>query len=517
MQSALALLQPTISYAQKRADADRNMMLQAQMTLGSQQDVETARQQNLLLQQQQQQLLSVPFLEKDQERWHGMIDGLKKKIRQRVENDFGGDHEAYARTMLEQDMQNLALDAQRSPLYSAALERRSNVLRAQKDAEEGKIYRPVQYKLANGQTKVAPWEQAYQDFNNGDTEELPYGGGFKVSGKWREHFDKVYSPRVDKLGKFRPDQATKQEFMASLVANEGLTGADAEEYARRTEGMIAPIFYKFDAVNPFEVERTKQGWANIALGRERNAIARDRNQIAKKASAGQIDRFDETFNNPDNIITRNADRSPGTLNATLFNPDMQTAGSVKLQGFSGKGVGREFLESTGAVYDKKLGTHIGAGGQAFVKVKNDAGGVDLRATDLSGLHYTTQPSHTYRYETQPTEYERAAGRKPYKYLQEQIITISSDEAKKAKAGKLFRGAIPLRSDEASGYNTDTETGKGAYTTIERDKKTYYQFRVMQPVEPTQLDRSEASFQHMNTQGKVGQAVINDADDDLNYY
>ena len=230
MQTALALLQPTISYGQKRADANQDLAIVSAITQQRQMDVEQARQQALLAQQAQAKLMAVPFLEKDQERWQLEVDRVKDQIRHRVENDFGGDAEAYARTMLEQDIQGLALDVQRSPLYSASLQRRSNFLQAQKDAQDGKIYRTVNYRLTNGQMKSAPFEEAYQDFNNGLTEDLPYNGGFKVEGKWRKHFDDVYSPRVDKLGKFRPDKATDQEIAAALVATEGLTGQDAMEY-----------------------------------------------------------------------------------------------------------------------------------------------------------------------------------------------------------------------------------------------------------------------------------------------
>ena len=524
MQSALALLQPTVSYAQKRADADRNLMYQSALTQQAQQDTELARQQALMLQQQQAQLASVPFLEKDQQRWQLEMDKMKQKIRGRIENDFGGDHEAYARSgMLEQDMQNLALDAQRSPLYSSALQRRSNFVQAQKDGQDGKIYRSVQYKLNNGQTKVAPWEQAYQDFSNGDTEELPYNGGFKVDGKWREHFDKVYSPRSGQLGKFRPDVATPQEIASALVGVEGLTAQDAGEYLRRTQGMLSPVYYKFDPVNPLEVERTRQGWANIALGKERNAIARQRNQIAQKASAGQIDLWDATFNNPDNIITRK-DGAPSTVNVTMFDNGMNPAGSGKLQGFTGKAVGPALLEATGAKYDKKTGFWDGAGGQAYVTVKNGAGGVDLRATDLSGVSYKTKPGNIYRYEAPATPYEQATGRKPYKYMQEQTILLTSDEAKKAQSGKLFGGIIPGMENFSAGIlgNTDTPTGKGAYTErVMKDEKgeekKMYVFKILQPVEPTMLDRQAATWNNMSTQTKTGQAVLQDADDDQNYY
>ena len=41
-------------------------------------------------------------------------------------------------------------------------------------------------------------------------------------------------------------------------------------------------------------------------------------------------------------------------------------------------------------------------------------------------------------------------------------------------------------------------------------------KILQPVSPTMLDRQQATWDRMNTQGKTGQAVLNDADDDLNY-
>ncbi|SFF11728.1 hypothetical protein [Spirosoma endophyticum] len=337
IQSALALLQPTVSYAQKRQDADRNLMLQSAMTQQSQQQVELAKQQALLQQQAQAQLASVPFLPKDQERWQLHLDQLKKKIKDRVEGDFGGDYETYAKTMLDQDIQNFTLDAQRSPLYANGLQRRSNFVQAQKDAESGKIFRSVQYKLTNGQTKVAPWEQAYLDFSNGDTEELPYQGAFKVDGKWRKHFDEVYSPRVDKLGKFRPDQATPQEIAAVLTATEGLTAQDAMEYLQRTSPMLAPVYYKFDAADPYHLEELRQGRERNSIAKDRNSIARDRNAIAKKSSeGGQIDMWDATFNIPDNVITRNPDGSPGAVNVTMFDGSMKPAGSASYRALLGR-------------------------------------------------------------------------------------------------------------------------------------------------------------------------------------
>jgi hypothetical protein len=519
MQTALALLQPTVSVAQKRADANQNLALQTALTQSKQQDAEAAKQQALINQQRQAQLMAVPFLEKDQERWRLEVDRIKAKIRNRVVNDFGGDDEAYARTMLDQDIQGLALDAQKSPLYSAALERRSNFLQAQKDGQDGKIYRSVSYKLTNGQQKTAPWDEAYLDFNNGKTEELPYNGGFKVDGKWRKHFDEVYSPRVDKLGKFKPDKATPQEIAAALVATEGLTGADAMEYLRRTGPMLSPVYYKFDPRDPYREEQLRQGWANVGLGKERNRIARERNAITKKASAGQIDMWDATFNNQDNIITRDKTGAPSAVNVSLFDPEMKSAGSGKLQGFTGKKVGEALMAPIGATYNKKTDTYTGGGGQAYVAVRNSAGGLDMRATDLTGLQYQAKPGNVYRYEDpNPSEYERATGRKAYRHMLEQTILISSDEAKRARAGKLFEAAVPWAGSSRGGLlgNSDSPTGKGAYSEVQIDGKRFYKFKILQPVDPTMLDRQEATYQHMNTQTKTGQAVMYDADDDLNY-
>ena len=518
MQTALALLHPTVSVAQKRADANQNLALQTALTQSKQQDAQAAQQQALLNQQRMAQLMSTPLLERDQQRWQLEVDKMKDKIRKRVETDFGGDDEAYARTMLDQDIQGLALDAQKSPLYIAGLQRRSNFLQAQKDGQDGKIYRTVSYKLANGQQKTAPWEEAYLDFNNGLTDDLPYNGGFKVDGKWRDHFDKVYSPRIDKLGKFRPDKATPQEIAAQLMASEGLTAADAMEYLRRTGPMLSPVWYKTDARDPYREEQLAQGRQNLRLRAESNQIARDKNKIDKAAS-GQMDMWDATFNNADNIITRQ-NGQPTAMNVSLFDDNMQNAGSGMLQGFTGKAVGPALMGATGAIYNKKKDTYTGAGGQAYVAVPNAAGGMDMRATDLSGLHYEAKPGNVYRYETPPNEYEKATGRKPYRHMLEQTILISSDEAKKAKGGKLFRGALDLGSNYSYSYNlfgnTDTPTGKGAYSTVKIGKETYYQFKILQPVEPTMLDRQEATYQHMNTQTKTGQAVMFDADDDLNY-
>ncbi|GAB4027317.1 tudor domain-containing protein [Spirosoma koreense] len=523
MQSALALLQPTVSYAQKRADADRNLMYQSGLAQMAQQDAEAAKQQQLLLKQQQAQLASVPFLEQDQRRWQSLLDQGKQKIRSRIEKDFGGDYEQYARSgMLDQDMQNMALEAQRHPLYAGSLQRRSNFLQAQKDAQDGKIYRPVQYRLRNGQVKVAPWEQAYQDFADDNTEDLPYNGGFKVDGKWQKLITDNYSPRVGQLGKFKTDYATPDEVLTALTTGEGLTAQDAAEYYRRTAPLLGRVQYKVDVRNPYEEERLRQGWSNIGLRKQQLAEQKRHNQKSEQqAGQSQIDMWDATFNNPDNVITRQGGQ-PSTVNVTLFDPNMQATGSGKLQGFTGKVVGPALLEATGAKYDKKTGYWQGAGGQAYVSVPNAAGGVDLRQTDLSGLNYTTKPGNIYRYETQPTEYERATGRKPYRYMQEQTIVISSDEAKKARSGNLFASPLSLGNDYSSGFNpfgnSDTPTSKGAYTTRKNEKgNTEYLFRILQPVEPTMLDRQSATWNNMQTQTKTGQAVLSDADDDLNYY
>jgi hypothetical protein len=522
MQSALALLQPTISYAQKRADANQALAYQTAITQQSQQQVEAARQQALLAQQAQAQLMSVPFMEKDQERWKNEVDNLKKKIRSRVENDFGGDYESYAKTMLEQDIQGLALDAQRSPLYTGALERRSNYVQAKKDAEDGKILRSVTYRTVNGQQKSAPWEQAYQDFHNGDTEELPYNGGFKVDGKWRKAITDQYSPRVGTIGKFKPDQATSQEIASALVGAEGLSGQDAQEYIQRTKNMLAPVYYKFDPRDPYREEQLRQGRVGLNLRAESNDIARDRNKMTKKALGDQIDAWDFTFNNPDNIKSRNADGSPGSVTVTHFDPNLKQEESRKLQRFDGRWLGDSFVAATGAVKDPKTGNYRGAGGWAYVAVKNKAGGVDLRATSLDGVNYTTTPGDIFRYRDKASPYQEQTGQAPYKYMQEQVITISSDEAKKARAGRLFRGAFDIGQDYSSGFNpfgnSDTPTGKGAYTTRKNSRgETVYEFRVLQSVVPSAIDRTQSSLNRMNTQGTVGQAVLSDADDDLNYY
>ena len=282
--------------------------------------------------------------------------------------------------------------------------------------------------------------------------------------------------------------------------------------------MLSPVYYKYDPRDVYREEQLSQGRQHISLQKERNAIARDKNKIDKQAS-GQMDWFDATFNNQDNVITRDKTGAPGTVNVSLFDPSMQAAGSGKLQGFDGKIMGESFLKSTGAKLDKKTGAYQGAGGSAYIALKNQAGGLDLRATDLTGLDYKTKPGNIYRYEAPASEYEKSTGRKPYRYLQEQIITISSDEAKKARAGKLFDAAVPWATTNQGGLlgNIDSPTGKGAYTMVERDGETYYQFKVLQPVNPTMIDRIEPTLQRMNTQTKTGQAAMYDADDDFKYY
>ncbi|GAB4035485.1 hypothetical protein [Spirosoma jeollabukense] len=489
IQSALALLQPTISYAQKRADADRNLALQSAMTQQSQQQVEMAKQQALLQQQAQAQLFNVPFLPKDHERWQLHLDQLKKTIRNRVENDFGGDHETYAKTMLDQDIQNFALEAQRSPLYANALQRRSNFVQAQKDAESGKIFRSVQYKLTNGQTKVAPWEQAYLDFSNGDTEELPYQGAFKVDGKWRKHFDDVYSPRVDKLGKFRPDQATPQEIAAALTATEGLTAQDAMEYLQRTGPMLAPVYYKHDAVNPFEAERTKQGWANIALSKERNQIARDRNAIAKNASGqGAVSDWNITMSQP-NIRTVDRFGNPGAVPVSVYDGDMkplspQQAGFSSLVGFDGGLIRDKLLSMLPGVRpnkDKATGQTVfntNSLGKVHVVVPNQAGGLDARQADLSGLNVkVVSVGDVFVDDSKRSELEKTTG--SHRVKVQAVVRLSSDEAKKARSGKLFQGAVPFRSDGLPGFNSDTPTGKGAAVFVgEVDGVKYYDVPVL---------------------------------------
>lgn len=518
IQSALALLQPTTSYAQKRADADRNLMLQSALTQQAQQQTEVARQQAVLAQQQQAQLMNVPFLERDDREWKIFTDGMRKKIRDRIENDFGGDYEQYAKTMLDQDIQGMSLEAQRSPLYKGALERRNNFLQAQKDAQDGKIYRSVTYRLNNGQQKTAPWEQAYFDFNNGDTNELPYSGAFKVDGKWRKALSEQYSPRVNVLGKFRPDQATEQEIASALIGYEGLSGQDAADYMRRSGALLAPVYYRTNARDPYKEQELNISKRRVDL--EGRRVTAYENKLAleeKKASATPTDAWKFTFDKLDNIKSRNPDGSPGTTTFTHFDPNMKPEESRQMQRFDGRWLGDSFMQSTGAIKDEKSGLYTGAGGWAYVAVKNKAGGNDLRATNLDGLHYVAKPGDIFRYEVKPSLYQQSIGQEPYEYMQEQFITLTSDEAKKAKAGKLFQALIPGTENLSNPLgNEDTPTGKGAYKVGKNSRgETVYQFRILQRVKPTAIDRVQPTLDR-KLMNQSNQDALLATDDDMGF-
>ena len=540
LQTAVALLQPTVSYAQKRADADRRLALQAMITQHQQQEAEVAQQRALYTQQSMAALLDHPFLEADQNRWRDYTDSMRETINKRVQEDFGGDYDRYEKYGLQTDMQQMALSAVRSPLYKAAQQRRTDWLLFQKDQQDGKIDRYVSWKLNDGTTKTGTVAQNYQDFDNGLTEDFSYNGGYKVSGKWKDYFAKTYSPRAGVLGRFAVDQARPEEIAQAIATEEGLTGTDALQYIQRTANMLTPTYYKYDPRDPYKEEdlaldklqfqeTVRSNRADEANAREANRIRAQNAKTAKQALDGSISSYDVLLSNR-NIVTKKPGTDlPSAVPASFFGYDLKpetTKGddgkdyikTGSLVGYDGRQVWTSFVPGLQArkLRDGSYAYKTNQIGKAYVSVPNAQGGLDFRATDLSGVDYEIVGGGPVYVDA------NRAGSSPAKRLTDSKtntpdfyptvrIRLSSEQAKRARSGKLFDSPFnPLGADREDGLlgNVDTPTGKGAYTYVDKDEQTgrrYYEFDVVFAHQPTAAAISDNflnTLQQFNTSGQT---------------
>ncbi|RIV19413.1 hypothetical protein DYU11_25260 [Fibrisoma montanum] len=520
MQTAVALLQPTVSYAQKRADADRRLALQAMITQQQQQEAELAQQRGLYAQQTMAALLDQPFLEADQNRFRDYLDSMRETMNKRVQEDYDGDYDRYEKYGLQTDMQQMALSAVRSPLYKAAQKRRTDWLLFQKDQQDGKIDRYVSWRLKDGTTKTGTVAQNYADFDNGLTEDFSYNGGYKVSGKWKDYFSKTYSPRAGVLGRFAVDQARPEEIAQAIATEEGLTGTDASQYIMRTANLLTPTYYKYDPRDPYKEEdlaldklqfqeTVRSNRADEANAREANRIRAMNAKTAKQALGGAISSYG-VLESANNIITRAPGTDlPGAIPASFFDanltPETKTTADGKkavktgsLVGFDGQQVWTSFVPGLQArkLRDGTYAYKTNQLGKAYVAVPNGQGGLDFRATDLTGLDYEIVGGGPIYADFNNATLSDARAlqdqvSKTKTFLPAVRVRISSEQAKRARSGKLFDSPLNLGGDSTGGYaafgNVDTPTGKGAYTYVDKDEQTgrqYYEFDIVFPSQPT---------------------------------
>ncbi|GAB3501033.1 hypothetical protein GCM10027341_27250 [Spirosoma knui] len=176
--ATIALLQPTVSWAQVRADKDRLLHFQALLTQNAELKQTQAEQATAATQQAIGALREVEFLDQDKNRWQDFVDGMLSENQKRIDKEYGNDLERYGRERYKQDTQNLILKATKSPLFRESLERRSNYIRLVADQSKGLIDRPVTYRMTDGMIKTASATHNFLDFQVGKTIDFKYNGGY---------------------------------------------------------------------------------------------------------------------------------------------------------------------------------------------------------------------------------------------------------------------------------------------------------------------------------------------------
>lgn len=520
--AAMALLRPTVSYAQVRADKDRQLQYQAALTQDAEAKQAQAQQAAGQTQQAVASLADVPFLEQDQNRWRDFVDTMLEENEKRVQTDYGGDRERYGKERYALDTQNMILKATKSPLFKASLKRRADVVQLMADQSKGLIDRPVTYKLMDGTMKTAPATQNYLDFQAGKTADFSYSGGYTAPTKFNEYFGKNYNPKAaaDPRGKYAAYQAGAGEIAGAMISEDGMNPADVNDYLSRFGNRLGPVYYKFDPRDPLaeaglkvreqQVRQSGQiGWYNAKTGRmnaatsSRNADTNARRAATEKQAAGQgFNAYGTTLDNR-NIITVDANGVPTTVKATIYEEGKAQKVAWSMTGYDSQLIQPQMLAQLGIKPQKtKNGTAYSKGrlpADAFVVAPNNLGGYDFRKTDLKNLDYqVVGAGPVFRRnlaEDEKSVYQKAGG--PETLFQQLTVRLTANEALKAKYGKLFQNVVP--GGTSSGRivggitgNVDSITGAGAYREVDEanriNEERTYDFDIVVPVTPTAATR-----------------------------
>lgn len=505
--AAMTLLSPTVSWAQVRADRDRQLQFQAAIAQDAQQKKAQSQEAAAATQQAVSALYDVPFLEQDQLRWKDAVDGMLAENEKRIKTDYAGDHERYGQERYQQDTQNLISRTLKHPLFKSALKRRSDAVQLMADQSKGLIDRPVTYRLLDGTMKTAPATENYRDFQTGKTEDFQYQGGYQAPTKWNDFFSKNYHPKsaTDPNGKFKPYKATADEVMGAMLSEDGMNVGDATDYLTRFGSRLNSPTWKFDARDPYREAALKNQQRSLAQGDVRNRIAQQNANTA--ASKLKLDKQMATgFNaygtslDPRNITTTDAQGTPAAIPATVYNNGKAEGSPWALVGYDSQLIQPHVLGQLGIKEQKtKEGTRLTPGqlGEVLVMAPNPAGGADLRKTDLSGLKYQVVGAGDFfrrnLSDREKTTYERNGGTE--KIYQQLTIRLTANDAIKAKSNPLFKNIVGSKNATGSFLgmtsNVDTEVGAGAYKVAGKDAngQTYYDFTVIKAVPLTAATRA----------------------------
>jgi hypothetical protein len=502
--AAMALLKPTVSWAQHRSDRDRQLQYQAAITQDAQVKQAEAEQAAAATQQATSALYEVPFLEQDQNKWKDFVDTMLADNEKRIQTEFGGDRERYAKERYKQDLANMTLKATRSPLFKASLKRRTDVVQLMADQSKGLIDRPVTYRLNDGTMKTAPATQNYLDFQAGKTTDFTYQGGYAAPTKFNDFFSKNYSPSAagDAFGKFKAIKANPTELVNAFISEDGMKGEDATDFFSRYGNRIGAT-WKFDPRDPYKEAGIKQRDRALGQGDVRNRISQQnadtnaaRLTLDKQAQQG-FNAYGITLDSR-NITTTDANGLPTAVPATVQLDGKPQGNPWSLVGYDSQLIQPQIMAQLGIKPQRtKKGTVYSRGRlptDAYVVATNKAGGVDLRRTDLKNLDYQiVGAGPVFRRSLKPDEqsaYQKAGG--PETLYQQLTVRLTAAEAVKAKYGQLFRKIIPGLGGTEGHDKIDSITGAGAYREVDEEgrinKERTYDFDVVVPVTPTAATR-----------------------------
>jgi len=290
---AAAIMMPTTSFAQKRADRQADLAYTQQLF--------QIEQQNLAQKQNEQKKITDAFnyvntldlLTPDKQRLQAFSDTLEQKIADKIKNKYGGNLRKYMMEEGEADLYEYKTNLVSSDYLKIALTNKTNKGQYDIADVDGKIHRKVKWTDAKGNVKTGTFEEAYMDYANMQTQSLPYNGAYSGPQKTHEYFSKTFSPRGHYVG----DEPTETEVYAALVG-EGMTPEDAADYMSRyyQDGMYRYKMGDVDALNlkKFDMqlklaqfnETQNMNRERMLQGRERLKMGWERTRIAQEAAAG---------------------------------------------------------------------------------------------------------------------------------------------------------------------------------------------------------------------------------------
>lgn len=296
------VLMPQTSFAQIRADKEREFSIINEMAILRQQEL--ARQ-NKYEQELMDKLSSIKkndYLEPDKKKLLAFIDIEKNKIRDKIKNGYIGNESAYIENQLQRDIQDALSNLNRTDLLSIAEMNKINKGIIDEDEKKDKEFRDVQWEEIDrdGSKRIVTGtaKDNVKAYALGKTDKINYNGSYNMPKNITEFYAKTLDPNVTRRLNEDPMQRSVSPInYYNDLRGSGMSDDDAKDamikYERRINNGLNPHFYAYDSKTANDIKKAEevakvnaQKQANkereLALEAQRNNIAQQRANIARQ-------------------------------------------------------------------------------------------------------------------------------------------------------------------------------------------------------------------------------------------